>query len=120
MFSPGLQLHVLNPTVQDFALIIFNTYGAFHSVKTFKNLETATNGTENFQKLQKLLNFRNANHSTETRNSGSKVEWKENFQEKIFENFGIPREVVLFFRNFAKCCSVCHWKLWKIQNRCFS
>ena len=70
--------------------------------KTFENLETAANGTEiswkSFQKFRKLLNFRNANHSTENfRNSGSKVEWKENFREIFFENLGIPREVVLFF-----------------------
>ena len=55
------------------------------------------NGTEisskSFRKFRKLLNFRNANHSTE--NSGSKVEW--NFSK----NVGIRREVVLFFGNFG-------------------
>ena len=55
--------------------------------QTFENLETAANGTEIswkcFQKFRRLLNFQNANHSTENfRNSGSKVEWKENFGEK--------------------------------------
>ena len=51
------------------------TRGAFHSTKTFENLETAANGTEI---IQKLLNFRNVNHSTEnSRNPGSKVKWKE-------------------------------------------
>ena len=30
------------------------------------------------------------------------------------------REVVFFFRNFGKCCSVRYWKLRKIQNRCFA
>ena len=60
--------------------------------------------------------FRNANHSTaKSRNSGSKVEWKDNFREKNFENLGIAREVVLFFGNFGKCCSIRHWKLPKIQ-----
>ena len=67
--------------------------GAFHSIKTFENFETAANGTEiswkSFQKFRKLLNFRNANHSTEIfRNSGNKVEWKENFRENFFRNFG--------------------------------
>ena len=57
------------------------------------NLETAANGVEvslkRFEKSRKLLNFRNANYSTEnSRNSGSKIEWKE--------NLGIPREFVLF------------------------
>ena len=51
------------------------TRGAFHSTKTFENLETASNGTEI---IQKLLNFRNVNHSIEnSRNPGSKVQWKE-------------------------------------------
>ena len=42
-------------------------------VKTFENLETTVNGTEisrkGVQKSQKLLNFRNANHSTENSRS---------------------------------------------------
>ena len=51
-----------------------------------------------FQKFPKQLNFRNANHSTQTsRNSGSKVKWKENFREKVSENLGIPREVVRLY-----------------------
>ena len=58
--------------------ILVTTQGAFHSTKTFENLETALNGTEisweSFQKFRKLMNFRNANHSTENfRYSGSKV-----------------------------------------------
>ena len=69
--------------------------------KLFENLETATNGTEisrkSFQKFWKLLNFQNANHSTESSSSsGSKVEWKENLREIFFENLGIPCKVVLF------------------------
>ena len=95
-------------------------WGAFHSTKIFENLETAANGTEisrkSYQKFRKLMNFRNANHSTEnSRNSGIKVVWKENFQEKTFENLGIPRKAVLFFGNFGKCCSIHHRKLPKIQ-----
>ena len=67
--------------------------GAFHSTKTFENLETAANGTEiswkSVQKFRKLFNFRNTNHSTENViNSGSKVEWKENFREIFFRKFG--------------------------------
>jgi len=54
-----------------------------------------------------LLNFRNANPSTEnSRNSRSKMEWKENAREKIFENFGILRDVDLFNGNFGKCFSI--------------
>jgi len=79
------------------------------------------NGTEisrkSFKKFQKLLNLRNTNHSTEnSRNSGSKVEWKEKqFREKVFENMGIPREVVHFFGNFGECSSIHYWKLPKTQ-----
>ena len=38
---------------------------------------------------------------------------------KKFKNFGIPRQVVLFFGDFGKCCSVRYWKLPKIQTGCF-
>ena len=81
--------------------------GAFHSTKTFENVETAANGTEiswkRFQKFRKLLNFRNANHATENfRISGNKVEWKENFREIFFQNLGIPREADLIFGNVGK------------------
>ena len=68
------------------------------SNQNFRKFGNSGNGTEisrkRFQKFWKVLNFRNANHSTE--NSGSKVEWKENFWENMFENLGIPREVFLF------------------------
>jgi len=30
-----------------------------------------------------------------------KTKWNGNFQEKMFENLGIPHEVVLFFGNYA-------------------
>ena len=74
-----------------------------HSTKTFKNLETEANCTEisekSFQKFHKLLNFRNANHSTKnSRNSEGKVKWKENFRQKVSENLVIPRKVVLFLK----------------------
>ena len=65
---------------------LLESSGAFHSTKTSENLETVANGTEisreNFQKVRELLNFRDANHSTESpENSGSKVKWKENFSK---------------------------------------
>ena len=77
-----------------------------HSTQNFEILETGTNGTEisreKFQKIRKLLNFGKANHSTENSgNSGMKVKWTENVQEKIFENLGIPHEIVLFFGIYA-------------------
>ena len=31
-----------------------------------------------------------------------KVKWNENFQEKFFQNLGIPHEVGLFFGIYAK------------------
>ena len=80
--------------------------GAYHSTKNFEIFETRTNGTENswekFQKIRKLLYFRKANHSTE--NSGNyvmKFKWNGNFQEKSFENLGIPQVIVLFFGIYA-------------------
>ena len=48
----------------------------FVNVSSYKGSEISLNS---FQKFWKLLNFRNANHSTEnSRNSGSKAEGKEN------------------------------------------
>ena len=62
--------------------------------QAIKKLETVANGTEispnSFLTFWKLLNFRNANLSTEdSSNSRSKVEWKENFRENSFQNLGI-------------------------------
>ena len=101
--------------------------GDLHSTKTFENLEAgqaAANGSKisrrSFQKFQKLFNFRNTNHFTEnSRNSGNKMKWKENFREKFFKKLGITREVVLLFGNFGKCCSFRFWKLPENLNQTF-
>ena len=46
-----------------------------------------------------IVEFPKSEHSTENSgNSGMKVKWNGNLQEKIFENLGIPHEVVLFSR----------------------
>ena len=79
--------------------------------RAIEKLETVANVTEispnSFLTFWKLLNFRNANLSTEdSSNSRSKVEWKENFRENSFENLGIAFEVDLCFGNFGKCCSI--------------
>ena len=81
--------------------------GAYRSTKNSEIFETGTNGTEisweKFQKIRKLLNFRKANNSTEnSRNSWIKIKWNGNFQEKMFENLGLPHEVDLFFGIFCK------------------
>ena len=83
------------------------------------NLETAANGIKvalkRFVKSQKLLNFRNANYSTEnSRNSGSKIEWKENLRKYGYTSRVCPR-----FEYSGKCCSTCYWKLSKIQRELF-
>jgi len=68
--------------------------GRFPFSQKFRNLR---NG-DKFQKIRKFLNFRKANHSMENSgNFGMKIKWNGNLQEKIFENSGIPWEVVLFF-----------------------
>ena len=82
------------------------TRGAFHSTKTFEHLETAANGTKI---IQKLLNFRNVNHSTEnSRNPGSKVKWKEKIGVYL-------ARLSSFIGNFGKYCSIRYWKWPKIQ-----
>ena len=77
--------------------------GRFHFKLNFG--QTEGNGAEissqqSFQKFRKLLNFRNANHSTERNsgNSGSKVEWKEHNRKFGYTSRGCP----LF------------WKFWKM------
>ena len=80
-------------------------WGAYHT-KNFDIFETGTNGTEisweKFQKIRKLLNFQKANYSNKNSgNSGMKIKWNRNFQEKFFKNLDIPHEVVLFFRIYA-------------------
>ena len=65
---------------------------------------------------KKLLNFGNANHSTvNSRNSGSKVEWKEKFREKFPKIWVYLARLSLGFGSFEKYYSVCYWKLPKIQ-----
>ena len=39
--------------------------------------------------------------------------------KKTSGKLGINREVILFFRNFGKCCSIRYWKLPKIQTGFF-
>ena len=76
--------------------------GAYHLTKNSEIFETGTNGTKiswkKFQKIGKLLNFREANHSTENfGNSRMKVNWIGNFRVYFFEILlRIPCEVVLF------------------------
>ena len=76
-------------------------------------------------------NPENANHSTDnSRYSWSKVEWNENIRENVFENSGIPRDVVLDLiweilenalisieRGNPLLFSIHYWKLPKIQTR---
>ena len=44
----------------------------------------------------------------------AKLDGKKTSGKKFFEHLGIPREVVLFFGNFEKSCSIHYWKLPKI------
>ena len=48
-----------------------------------------------------LLNFRKFYLTENLGNSGMKVKWNRNCQDKIFENLSIPHEVVLFFGIYA-------------------
>ena len=70
----------------------------------FPIFKTGTNGTENsWEKFQKLLDFRKANHSTENSgNSGMKVKWNGNVQGKNFGKFGYTSRGCPLFRNLCK------------------
>ena len=72
--------------VTDDLSVFIGIVGCFPFDQTSENLETVANGTEishqKFQKVRKLWNFWDANHSTDSpENSGSKVERKENFSK---------------------------------------
>ena len=75
--------------------------------KRSKNMEARANGTEI---SRELLNFRSAKHLTEnSRNSRSKVEWKENFPENCLENWGLAR-----LSSFWKM--LFHWVMEVVEN----
>ena len=105
---------------------LLESSGAFHSTKTSENLETVANGTEisreNFQKVRELLNFWDANHSTESpENSVSKVECKESFSKiwvyhaRLSGFAEISKNTVPFdtrsCRNFKKPEVLVEWKV---------
>ena len=74
------------------------------------------NFPEKFEKSGKRLNFRNASHSTDiSGNFPVQSCTDRKLPGKLFENLGIPREVVLFYGNLWKCCSIRNWKFPKIQ-----
>ena len=88
--------------------------------KLSKNMETAANGTEISGKGSR--NSKNCwisetrKHLTKnSRNSRSKVEWKENFRENCFENWGIPREVVLFLEILENVIPFANGSCWKFK-----
>ena len=67
----------------------------------------SANGTEiswkSFQKFRKLLNFRNANHSTENfRNSGSKVGMERKLPGNFFRKFGYTSRGCPLFWKYRK------------------
>ena len=94
--------------------------GAFHLTKTFENVDSAANGTEISPKSVQtlLLNFEMRTIQPQNQEiPGAKLNGRTTSRKKIFENLGIPCEVVVFFGNFGKCCSIRYWKLPKIQTR---
>lgn len=69
---------------------------------------------------KKLLNFQNVNHSTG--NSERKVKWDGNWASTKYQKNLVqrtPGKVLLFSRNSANCCSICHLKFPEIQTGIF-
>ena len=109
-----------------YSATLLDTRGAYHLTKNSEIFKTGTMGMEisweKYQKIWKMLNFRKVNHSTE--NSGMKIKWNGNFQEKMFQNLGIPHEVILFCPQLSlsvleKVCTICPWKFLEIHTRIF-
>ena len=91
-------------------------WGAFHR-KFGKSGKWYRKSRKSVQKFRKLLNFRNANLTIQPKIleiPGAKLDGKKTSGKNVFEHLGIPREVVLFFGNFEKSCSIHYWKLPKI------
>ena len=91
-------------------------WGAFHR-KFGKSGKWYGKSRKSVQKFRKLLKFRNANLTIQPKIleiPGAKLDGKKTSGKKFFEHLGIPREVVLFFGNFEKSCSIHYWKLPKI------
>ena len=91
-------------------------WGAFHR-KFGKSGKWYRKSRKSVQKFRKLLNFRKANLTIQPKIleiPGAKLDGKKTSGKKFFEHLGIPREVVLFFGNFEKSCSIHYWKLPKI------
>ena len=51
---------------------------------------------------------------------GAKLNGKKTSKKQICEKFWSTLWDCLLFQKFWKCCSVCYWKLQKIQTRCFA
>ena len=91
-------------------------WGALHR-KFGKSGKWYGKSRKSVQKFRKLLNFRNANLTIQPKIleiPGAKLDGKKTSGKKFFEHLDIPREVVLFFGNFEKSCSIHYWKLPKI------
>ena len=108
---------------------IYRVPPGLSSTKTFVNVGTAAvNGTEisrkSFQIFWKLLNFRIANHSTDSHLEipGAKLNEKKKPPGKSFRKFGYTSRGRPLFQNFGNCCATRqtrYWKLSKIHTRLF-
>ena len=71
--------------------------------------------------IRKLLNFRNANHSSENyRNFAGKVEFKENFRKKCSKIWVFFAKLSSFLEILENAVRLATRKLPKFQPRCFS
>ena len=90
--------------MKDVIFLYLCKHGRLPFDQKFRNFRNGDKWYEKFlgkvPENTEIVLFPKANHSTENPgNSRIKVKWNGNFQEKFFENLGIPQEV---FRNLCK------------------
>ena len=106
--------------VQTSFLFLWKLWTLSIQPKLSKNMETAANGTEisgkGSRNSENCWISETRKHLTKnSRNSRSKVEWKENFRENCVENWGIPREVVLFLEILENVIPFANGSCWKFK-----
>ena len=93
--------------------------GRFPFIQNFRKVRNSgkwyRNVPEKFSEIPETVEFPKCEPFNRKFQKSRKQSWMESkLPGKIFENLGIPREVVLFCGNFGECFATHIWKLPKI------
>ena len=95
--------------------------GRFPFIQNFRKFGNSgkwyRNVPEKFSEIPETVEFPKCEPFNRKFQKSRKQSWMESkLPGKIFENLGIPREVVLFCGNFGECFATHIWKLPKIES----